>query len=127
MIFRSSKGSKPSSNKGAESTSHWISQRLTSILLIPLSILFVLNFVRVIDKPFTEVLATFQHPFNNLVAVLFLLISLWHYRQGIEVVTEDYVHDLRIRNITLRIIGIICWFLAIVVIYSFVTIYIREV
>ena len=127
MIFRSSKGSKPSSNKGAESTSHWISQRLTSILLIPLSILFVFNFVRVIDKPFTEVLATFQHPFNNLVAVLFLLISLWHYRQGIEVVAEDYVHDIRIRKFALRIIGIMCWFLALVVIYYFVTIYIREV
>ena len=127
MIFRSSKASKPSSNKGAESTSHWISQRLTSILLIPLSILFVFNFVRVIDKPFTEVLVTFQHPFNNLVAVLFLLISLWHYRQGIEVVIEDYVHDLRVRNITLRIIGIICWLFAMVVIFSFVSIYKMEI
>ena len=126
-MLKLSKGRGSSGNKGGESTTHWISQRVTSILLIPLSILFVFNFVRVIDKPFAEVILTFQHPFNNLVAVLFLLISLWHYRQGIEVVAEDYVHDLRIRNFTLRIVGIICWILAIVVIYSFINIYIREV
>ena len=126
-MLKLSKGRGSSGNKGGESTTHWISQRVTSILLIPLSILFVFNFVRVIDKPFAEVILTFQHPFNNLVAVLFLLISLWHYRQGIEVVAEDYVHDFRIRNFTLRIVGIICWILAIVVIYSFINIYIREV
>tara|TARA_B100000902_G_C27309099_1_gene917291 strand:+ start:1586 stop:1966 length:381 start_codon:yes stop_codon:yes gene_type:complete len=126
-MLKLSKGRGSSGNKGGESTTHWISQRVTSILLIPLSILFVFNFVRVIDKPFAEVILTFQHPFNNLVAVLFLLISLWHYRQGVEVVAEDYVHDLRIRNFTLRIVGIICWILAIVVIYSFINIYIREV
>ena len=126
-MLKLSKGRGSSGNKGGESTTHWISQRVTSILLIPLSILFVFNFVRVIDKPFAEVILTFQHPFNNLVAVLFLLISLWHYRQGVDVVAEDYVHDLRIRNFTLRIVGIICWILAIVVIYSFINIYIREV
>ena len=126
-MLKLSKGRGSSGNKGGESTTHWISQRVTSILLIPLSILFVFNFVRVIDKPFAEVILTFQHPFNNLVAVLFLLISLWHYRQGVEVVAEDYVHDLRIRNFTLRIVGIICWIMAIVVIYSFINIYIREV
>ena len=126
-MLKPSKGHGSSGNRGGESTTHWISQRVTSILLIPLSILFVFNFVRVIDKPFAEVILTFQHPFNNLVAVLFLLISLWHYRQGVEVVAEDYVHDLRIRNFTLRIVGIICWILAIVVIYSFINIYIREV
>ena len=99
MIFRSLKGLRGQSHKGVESTNHWIIQRFTSILLIPLSILFVVNFVRVFDKPFIEVLKTFQHPVNNLVALLFILISLWHYRQGIEVVIEDYVHDLGKRNL----------------------------
>ena len=122
MMFKSLKGLRGQSHKGVESTNHWISQRFTSILLIPLSILFVVNFVRVFDKPYIEVLKTFQHPVNNLVALLFILISLWHYRQGIEVVIEDYVHDMGKRNLTLRLIGIMCWFLVIVVIFSFVSI-----
>ena len=127
MMFKSLKGLRGQSHKGVESTNHWISQRFTSILLIPLSILFVVNFVRVFDKPYIEVLKTFQHPVNNLVALLFILISLWHYRQGIEVVIEDYVHDMGKRNLTLRLIGIMCWFLVIVVIFSFVSIYRMEI
>ncbi len=127
MMFGSAKGLQASSQKGVESTRHWISQRFTSILLIPLSILFVINFVKVFDKPFVEVIKIFQHPFNNFVALLFILISLWHYRQGIEVVIEDYVHDLRIRNFTLKLAGIMCWFLVLVVIFSFVSIYRMEI
>lgn len=127
MMFRSIRGLFSSSHDGDGSTSHWINQRLTSIFLIPLSVLFVVKFLGVIGKPFEQVLVTFQNPFNNLVAALFILISLWHYRQGIEVVIEDYVHDLRVRNITLRVIGIICWLFAMVVIFSFVSIYKMEI
>ncbi len=41
MMFRSIRGLFSSSHDGDGSTSHWINQRLTSIFLIPLSVLFV--------------------------------------------------------------------------------------
>jgi len=127
MIFQSRKGGESNSHTGTESTNHWINQRVTSVLLLPLTIFFVFIFIRAIDKTFVEVLVIFQHPFNNLVALLFLLISVWHYRQGIEVVIEDYIHDIRIRNLTLRAFGIICWFLSIVILFSFISIYTMEI
>ena len=38
--------------EGNETTHHWIRQRISSVLLIPLSVFFVINFINVMDKPF---------------------------------------------------------------------------
>ena len=108
---------------GSESTKHWISQRLSSILLVPCTIVFIITLIKVMDKPFIEIIATYKHPFNNLVAALFLLISLWHFRQGIQVVLEDYIQEVKIRNSVLKISGLLCFVLGVLVIFSFVRIY----
>ena len=113
--------------EGNESTNHWISQRISSILLLPLSVFFVINFIQVMDKPFNEALIKFQDPINNLLTVTFILVSLWHYQQGMQVVLEDYIHNPKNRKITLGISRFLCWILAIVAIFSFINIYLIKV
>ena len=113
--------------KGNESTNHWISQRISSILLLPLSVFFVINFVKVMDKPFNEALILFQDPINNVLTVSFILASLWHYQQGMQVVLEDYIHNPRNRKLTLVINRVFCWILAIMAIFSFINIYLMKV
>ena len=110
---------------GVQSTNHWISQRLSSVVLIPLTIVFVYNFVTVSNASYDEVIQTFRQPFNAISTALFLVISLWHFRQGIEVVIEDYIHEFGTKKMLLSFFGILCWLLSTLVIFSFITIYIK--
>ena len=106
-----------------ESTRHWIKQRISSILLIPLTILFIYNFLNVAYLPYNEVITNYNNTFNLIVAFLFIIISLWHFYQGIEVVLEDYIHNTIIRDLTLKILKYLCWVLIIVVCLSFIILY----
>ena len=127
MIWKVIQSSSFLLKKGNESTNHWISQRISSFLLLPLSVFFVIIFIQVMDKPFNEALIKFQDPVNNLLTVTFILVSLWHYQQGIQVVLEDYIHNPRNRKITLGINRVLSWILAIVAIFSFINIYFMKV
>ena len=106
-----------------ESTRHWIKQRISSILLIPLTILFIYNFLSVAYLPYNEVITNYNNIFNLIVAFLVIIISLWHSYQGIEVVLEDYIHNTIIRDLTLKILKYLCLVLIIVVVLSFIILY----
>jgi succinate dehydrogenase / fumarate reductase membrane anchor subunit len=75
-----------------DGTHHWWSQRLTSIALVPLTLLFLFPFVRALGADWETVRAIYATPLHAVVAVLFLLVGFNHLRQGIQVVIEDYIH-----------------------------------
>ena len=72
---------------------HWWSQRVTSIALIPLTILFIFPFVQSLGGDYQTVRATYANPFHAIVAILFIGATFVHLQQGLQVVIEDYVHD----------------------------------
>lgn len=76
---------------------HWWGQRLTSMALVPLAICFVFPFAQALGTGFAEVREVYGHPFNAVVAILFLGVGFLHLQQGIQVVVEDYVHDKPLR------------------------------
>ena len=106
-----------------ESTRHWIKQRISSILLIPLTMLFIYNFLDASTLPYNEVIENYKNPFNLIIAFLFITISIWHFYQGIEVVLEDYIHNLDLRNYSLKTLKYLCWILAIVSTIAFSNLY----
>ena len=106
-----------------ESTRHWIKQRISSILLIPLTVLFIYDFLNVAFLPYNEVITNYDNIFNLIIAFLFITISLWHFYQGIEVVLEDYIHNIVIRNLTLKTLKYFCWILTISDCLSFIILF----
>ena len=105
------------------STRHWIKQRVSSILLIPLTLLFFYNFLNVSTLAYDDVISNYKNPFHFCVAFLFITISIWHFYQGIEVVLEDYIHNIVIRNLTLKTLKYFCWILTISVCLSFIILF----
>ncbi|MEM1383585.1 MAG: succinate dehydrogenase, hydrophobic membrane anchor protein [Pseudomonadota bacterium] len=71
---------------------HWWVQRLSSIALIPLTILFVFPFAGALGGSHADVVAVYSNPFHAIVAVLFVGVTFQHLQQGLQVVIEDYVH-----------------------------------
>ncbi len=92
-----------------EGVGHFISQRVTSIALIPLSILFVLPFGYNLGAGYDRVIEAYSHPINALIAILFIITTFTHLRLGLQMVIEDYV-DGKFARVTLLLGNtLFCW------------------
>jgi succinate dehydrogenase / fumarate reductase membrane anchor subunit len=92
---------------------HWLLQKVSAILLIPLSLLFVYFFSAVFGKGHEAVIVYFQNDFVALATALFLVVSLLHLKQGLQVVIEDYVHNMVANKNLLRLNTLVTWVLSI--------------
>lgn len=77
-----------------------------SVLLIPLTLAFIFTFGIVLGGTHEEVLAAIQNPFVAILFALMLLVGLVHFRQGAQVVLEDYAHGTPRRVMIVAMIGV---------------------
>jgi succinate dehydrogenase membrane anchor subunit len=61
------------------------------LILIPL---FVFTFGPMLGKPHDVVLEYFSRPFPAIVAALTIAVTFKHFKDGAQVMIEDYVHGL---------------------------------
>jgi succinate dehydrogenase / fumarate reductase membrane anchor subunit len=92
-----------------EGTHHWLMQRVTAIAMIPLSLLFVWNFLGVFGANQAAVVAKFQQPFVAFGTMLFVLVAFQHLQQGLQVVIEDYVHGKVSRTVLVLLNILLTW------------------
>lgn len=73
-----------------EGTHHFWSMQISSIALAILMPLFVFTFGRILGAPHEEVIAYFSRPFPALVAGLTIAVGFMHFKNGVQVMIEDY-------------------------------------
>ncbi|KAF0677339.1 succinate dehydrogenase, hydrophobic membrane anchor protein [Profundibacterium mesophilum] len=73
-------------------TTHFWRVTVSSLALLILVPLFVFTFGRALGQGHIEVLAYYSHPFPALVAALTLAVGWLHFKDGVRVLLEDYVH-----------------------------------
>ena len=112
--------------KVSADTSHWLTQRISSAVLIPSTILFVFTFVNHIELGYEENSSIYKHPARALFTFLFVSLNLLHFRQGAEVVIGDYVHDKRIHTIMLKTNLVTFWVINFVIFVALVKIVIEQ-
>jgi succinate dehydrogenase / fumarate reductase membrane anchor subunit len=93
MQFRTDRQRVQGLGASGHGVGHWWSQRLTSIALVPLTIVFIFPFAQALGGSWEGAREVYAHPFNAVAAILFLAVGFRHLQQGIQVVIEDYVHD----------------------------------
>jgi succinate dehydrogenase / fumarate reductase membrane anchor subunit len=71
---------------------HWIAQRLTAVLLAPLSIWFLVAALGVAAGGYAEARSFVAQPLNACLMAAFVLALFYHAQLGLQVVVEDYVH-----------------------------------
>lgn len=84
-----------------EGTDHWFLQRVTSIALIPLAILFLAAIFSLVGSDWAQVRTAFHNPFVAMLGLLTVGALFWHFKLGIQVVIEDYVHGEASKLVTL--------------------------
>lgn len=105
-------------NLGAsgDGTHHHWHNVVSSVALVVLVPLFVFTFGSILGRPYEEVLTALANPFVAILFALTLLVGLYHFRLGVQVVLEDYAHGTPRR---LMIIAAICLTYAILAIGLF--------
>jgi succinate dehydrogenase / fumarate reductase membrane anchor subunit len=71
---------------------HWISERVGAIALVPLTLWAVFGVLRLAAGDYDFAVAWLHDPLNAVLMVLTIAISFWHMHAGMRVVIEDYIH-----------------------------------
>ncbi len=83
---------------------HW-QMMVSSVALLGLIPLFLFTFGGIVGAPYAEVVAYYSRPFPAIVAGLTFVVGFIHFKQGVQVLIEDYVHGFARKAL---IIGMIC-------------------
>ena len=92
---------------------HWILQKVSALILIPLGIWFLFMLKDFLYYDFTNKILWFKSFTNSLLLSIFLLVSIFHLRLGLTVVIEDYIHNLKRKKTLLSFLEILYLFLAV--------------
>ena len=76
-----------------QGVSHWWTQRITAVALIPLTLWFVTSLLVVARADYPFVVYWIAQPFNSVLLVALLVCTFYHAILGLQVVIEDYVHQ----------------------------------
>ena len=82
-------------------TQHFWRQRLTSVANVPLTIAAVAIIVSLFGSNHAAVVKILGSTFVAIVMLLFIVTSVYHMWLGMQVIIEDYVHDERLKFMTL--------------------------
>ena len=80
---------------------HWISERVSSIALIPLTLWAVYAAIHLAPLGRDLALLWIAEPLNALLLVLTFVVGVYHMHSGLRVVIEDYIETIGARSVAL--------------------------
>ena len=102
-------------------TKKWLFMKISSVVLVPLMIWFILNLVSIFDKDYIEVVNFFSTQPSKVLFSLMLVFAYFFSALSISEVFEDYIQDEKIKNAAnkvLNIFAIIMPLITIIVIFN---------
>jgi succinate dehydrogenase / fumarate reductase, membrane anchor subunit len=90
----------------------FISERATSVALVPLSLWAVWAALSVAHAGYDGAVAFLQSPVNAVLAALTIFVSALHMKMGMQVIIEDYIHVVRNKIVLLLLNSAVCWLAA---------------
>ena len=95
--------------------------KISSAILIPLMVWFILSLVSIFDKDYIEVVNFFTSQSSKVLVTLMLVFAYFFSALSISEVFEDYIQDEKIKNAAnkaLNIFAIIMPLITIIVIFN---------
>ena len=102
------------------STKKWIYTKISSLILIPLMIWFLISFVSIYDKGYLEIIEFFSSKASKVLFSLLVVIAFFFYKLTISEIFEDYLHDEQTKNVANKVLNL---FAIVVPILTIITIY----
>tara|TARA_Y100001949_G_scaffold116258_1_gene98801 strand:- start:633 stop:956 length:324 start_codon:yes stop_codon:yes gene_type:complete len=80
-------------------TKKWIFLKISGVLLVPLMVWFILNFIKVYDQDYFIVVKFFSSPLSKFLFSLFIINVYFFSALSISEVFEDYIKNYKIKNV----------------------------
>ena len=84
----------------------WLFLKISSVILLPLMIWFIINFVSIYDNDYLEVTRFFTDPVSKFLFSLFIIFAYFFSSLTISEVFEDYMSDDKIKYVANRLLFI---------------------
>jgi len=102
------------------STKKWIFTKISSLIVIPLMIWFLISFVSIYDKGYLEIIEFFSSKVSKVLFSLLVVTAFFFYTLTISEIFEDYLHDEQTKNVANKVLNL---FAIVVPILTIITIY----
>ena len=85
-------------------TKKWIFLKISSAILVPLMVWFIVNFITIYDQDYFTVLNFFKNPSSKFLFSLFIINAYFFSALSISEVFEDYIKNNKIKNVANRLL-----------------------
>ena len=87
-------------------TKKWIFLKISSALLVPLMLWFILNFIKIYDQDYLNFVSFFSNPSTKFLFSIFIVNAYFFSALSISEVFEDYIKEDKIKNVANRLLYI---------------------
>ena len=102
-------------------TKKWIFLKVSSVILIPLMVWFIINLVSIYEKDYIDIVSFFSTQPSKFLTSLLMIVAFFYSSLSISEIFEDYIHDENLKNIankTMYALSVVIPFLTIIVIFN---------
>tara|TARA_Y100000590_G_scaffold149905_1_gene172140 strand:- start:191 stop:514 length:324 start_codon:yes stop_codon:yes gene_type:complete len=85
-------------------TKKWIFLKISGVILVPLMIWFILNFITIYDQDYFIIVNFFTNPLSKFLFSLFIINAYFFSSLSISEVFEDYIKNDKIKNVANRLL-----------------------
>ena len=88
------------------STKKWLFTKISSFILIPFMIWFIINFVSIYENDYQEVAIFFTQQPTKILFLIFIVIAFFFSALSISEIFEDYIKNEKIKNVAKKMLNI---------------------
>ena len=88
-------------------TKKWIFLKVSSVILIPLMLWFIINLVSIYEKDYVDIVSFFSTQPSKFLTSLLMVVAFFYSSLSISEIFEDYIHDEKIKNIANKVMYIL--------------------
>ena len=86
-------------------TKKWIFLKISSIVLLPLMLWFIVNFIAIYDNSYIVVVEFFTNSNSKFLFSLFIIFAYFFSALSISEVFEDYINDKKTKNAANKVLN----------------------
>ena len=79
-------------------TKKWLSLKLSSVIMVPFMIWFLVNFVSIYDSNYENIVEFFSSSQSALIFSIFIIITFFHSALSISEIFEDFIGSEKTRK-----------------------------
>ncbi len=102
-------------------TKKWMFLKVSSIILIPLMVWFIINLVLIYDKGYVDIVNFFSTQPSKFLTSLLMIVAFFYSSLSISEIFKDYIHDEKVKNVAtkaLTIFAIIIPLITVIIIFN---------